>query len=260
MKHQGRRKTLEGSTSHHKRISSSIEEDNERVPLIGESSTKRVKRYDDKEKNPRRESNKLSQEPQHVPDWLQEEDILNTSIGPSPLKFAPDESGHPLEEGKKSLSEIRLNSHPLHSTREDYALSRGYADLPGDSIPPLIKSHPCSSSYLEFIGNKLLILGLGILIVFLQNLFMYPSIFSSFHLPIDQELDLFLYCLITTFVVPQRLSWIIYICDVRMPMSLDPFFLNLFLQILRLSYKVIQTCEIFIIWNLDTNRSPSDCL
>jgi hypothetical protein len=264
-KYQGRRRTLEGSTSHQsRRVGSSKEDDDERSPLIDPSAAKRVKRYDDKEKNPRRASSKLSQESQPLPDWLLEEDTLNTSTGPSPLKYvSADESANPLEEGTESHSRF----HALHSSGEDYAFSRGYADAPGDSTPPLIKSHPCSGSYLEFIGNKLLILGLGLLIVFLQNLFMYPSIFSSLHIAIDQELDLFLYCLITTFVVPQRLSWIIYIFDVCLPsLHTTPPYLHAALldapphRPLRQYSKVRRTCEAFITWSLDTNRSPSACL
>lgn len=199
---KGRRHSLES-------FFPSPEENDEMSPLL-RGTSHHIKRYDDKEVNPRRFSDMHSLESRSNPDWLLEDDT--SSSRPSRLSLQSRKSE--VVEVSVSKSEIRRKSSSKHPLDDEYSLSRGYADLPDEPLPPLIKSHPCSGMWLEFLGNKLLILNLGLLIVLLQNLFMYPSFFSKLHFSLDRELELFLYCLITTFVVPLRLVWIIYICDV----------------------------------------------
>lgn len=188
------------------------EGNDEASPLLSRRSS-HVKRYDDRDMNPRKLSEKRSQDAKLNLDWLLEDD--NSSSGQSRLSHQSRKSLD-LEIHEEKTPDSRRKSTPKQNFDDEYCLARGYADLPDEPLPPLIKSHPCSGMWLEFLGNKLLILFLGLMIVFLQNLFMYPSIFSIFHFSIDREFGLFLYCLITTFVVPLRLAWIIYICDVSL--------------------------------------------
>ena len=174
--------------------------------------------------------------PERNPDWFLEENELyehKSNYEPSPTTLHSNfvagqnnsnsrttnvnrpSTNETLPLWTKEDSDLLTDDSKVDLDENEFCLTRSYAEISKESSPPLVKSHPCSTYFLEFIGQKLLVLLIALFVITLQNFLTYPTMLGIFNIAyIDQDLELFLYCLVSIILVPIRLAWIIYIFDV----------------------------------------------